>query len=101
MLATQSLDVRVVERGWLRRLVLIDAPSGRFTLEYDGRGMGHESIYVNGELAARDVGTIWFVPRFEFSMGPHRVEVKIRCWPWFKIRRLTVTVDGRVAFDGC
>ncbi|MCI0462617.1 MAG: hypothetical protein L0Z62_37175 [Gemmataceae bacterium] len=87
------------ERGWLRRLLEVLTPEGAvFLVEYNGRGMGYESVSVNGELVARSSGPLWFVPRFEFFLGPRRAALEVRIGPLLNLLDLHLLIDGQVVY---
>src|SRR2546421_8846012 len=86
------------ERSFLGAVLDVETESGWFVVEYNGRGMGHESVYVNGRLVARAGVWFWFVPRFEFQLGPLPAALEVRVWPWLAFRSFTLTVAGRVVY---
>ncbi len=46
-LASQPSEGKLVARGWLYRKIEVPAPINA-TIEYNGRGLGYESVSVNG-----------------------------------------------------
>ena len=81
---SEEIFARVLRRRWLvRRLALFGRSDA--VIEYNGRGLGHETIRVNGQIAKR-VWARWsqtyFTPCLEFQIpvGTRhlnaRVEVK-------------------------
>src|SRR5262245_10935313 len=85
-------------RSWLRRVLEVHTDEGWFLVEYNGRGFGYESVYVNDELALASTSLVWFVPRFEFRMGPHPAAVEGRVWPWLAIRSFRLIVEDAVVY---
>src|SRR5262245_46795017 len=77
-----SFRARLVRWSWLRRVFEVRTPLGPFEVDYSGRGAGFETVFVNGEVAKRDTGWAWFVPRFDFHVGPYPAVVEVRVWPW-------------------
>src|SRR5262245_65558837 len=99
---TLSFPMRayLYERSWLGVLVHLEADGQLLAIEYDGRGIGYESVYVNGRLAVETGGHLWFVPRFEFEHGPLRIAVEVRVWPWLTLRSFRLFVnDKEVALE--
>jgi uncharacterized protein (TIGR02996 family) len=83
------------EQSWLGAVVHLEAGGQLLAIEYDGRGIGYESVYVNGRLAVETGGHLWFVPRFEFEHGPLRVAVEVRVWPWLTLRSFRLFVNDK------
>ena len=82
-------------RSWLRRRLRVDMPDGAFVVHYSGRGIGYESVWVNGtQVPARGDG-LWFAPRFEFPLGSTPAAVEVRVWPWLTIRSSTLSSEAR------
>jgi hypothetical protein len=70
-------------RSWLRRRLRVDMPDGAFVVHYSGRGIGYESVWVNGiRVPARGDG-LWFAPLFEL---PQRMLPRHDGWPVRRIR---------------
>ena len=71
-------------------------------VEYNGRGLGYESVLVNGQLAQRKGGQlVWFVPRFDFALGRRYAYLTVRVWPWLMLHSLVLYVDGQCVYvDG-
>src|SRR5262249_25430763 len=94
----EAMRATAIESSWLRRVLEVHTDEGWFLVEYNGRGFGYESVYVNGELALASTSLAWFVPRFDFRMGPHPAVVEVRVWPWLTIRSFRLTVDDAVLY---
>jgi hypothetical protein len=88
----------LIRSSWLRRVLEVRTDDGWFLVEYNGRGLGYESVWVNGELALSSTSLMWFVPRFDFSLGPRPAVVEVRVWPWLTIRSFRLTVDDVVLY---
>ena len=89
----------LVERGWLYRAFQVATPEGTYRITYDGRGLGHESVIVNGTIAAGKVSMLWFVPEVSFPVGTRQGIVRVRVWPWFQIRSLQLVVGGELVYS--
>jgi hypothetical protein len=94
-MVTAGLD----EKGWLYRALEVSTPEGTYRVNYNGRGLGHESVTVNGEFAAGRTSAIWFIPEFSFSVGSQQALVKVKVWPWFAIRSLELLVGGELVYS--
>lgn len=60
---------------------------------YNGRGLGYESVSVNGKLMAGQVSRLWFAPEFSFRLGSRPALIKVIVWLWMAIRSLELIVD--------
>lgn len=87
--------VRSVKKSWLRRSIDVSTPTGSFEIAYNGHGFGYESVFVNGELAARKASTLWYVPAFEFDIGEYRATIKVSVSWTLTIRRFVLEIDGQ------
>lgn len=90
---------RLDEKGWLYRAIEVTTPEGTYRVTYNGRGLGHESVTVNGEFAAGRVSAMWFIPEFSFSVGSIPALLKVKVWPWFAIRSLELIIDGQSLYS--
>ena len=93
--ATARLD----EKGWLYRALEVTTPEGTYRVVYNGRGLGHESVAINGQFAAGGISAMWFVPEFSFTVGSSSGLLKVRVWPWFAIRSLKLIIDGQSVYS--
>ncbi len=80
------------KKAWLYRQYEIETPEGRFKVEYDGRGMGFESVLVEGQVAERRQSLVWFEPTFEFVVGSLPAQMEVRVWAWFQIKSIKIIV---------
>jgi hypothetical protein len=76
----------------------VTTPAGAFVVTYSGRGLGYESVRVNGEFAAKKRSVVWFVPRFEFTLADRQAIVEVRVWPWFALRAIRLRVGEEVCY---
>ncbi len=70
-----------------------------YNVIYQGRGIGHESVLVDGAVALRLVSFLWFAPRFPFRIGSHDAAIEVRIWPWLAIRSFRLSVDGEAVYS--
>ena len=89
---------RLDERGWLYRVFAVATPEGTYRVAYDGRGLGDESVSVNGRLAARRA-SLWFVPEFSFFIGSAPALLRVKVWPWLAIRSFELRVNGEQVYS--
>lgn len=92
---TAKLD----EKGWLYRAFDVTTPEGTYRVTYNGRGLGKESVTVNGKFAAGQMSLIWFIPEFSFSVGSIQALLKVRVWPWCAIRSLELIINGEPVYS--
>jgi hypothetical protein len=88
----------LVRGGWLyRKIQLRGDVSG--VLEYSGWGLGYEQVLFNGRVAARVSSMVWFEPRLNFELPDGlRGSVEVGVWPWFRIKRFRVAIEGIQAY---
>jgi hypothetical protein len=94
--------VQVVTRSWLLRKLTISGPSP-CVVEYNGRGMGYETVLVNGVVAARARGGLFtLAPRLEFAVpgmfGQQRACLEVQtAWLLF-LGGLRLSIGNRVVY---
>src|SRR5215218_1977902 len=92
----------LVRRSWLLRELRVELPGGESRVVYSGRGLGFETVYVDGQAAGRpsnlSLSPFHFVPVFLFRIGQGLGAVEVRVWPWTAIRSFHLAVDGEVAY---
>ena len=93
------LECHLLETRWLYRRFEVVTPEGQFIVEYDGRGMGYESIRVNGIEAVRLPSYLWYVPRFEFMIGTIPAILEVRVWIWMAVKSLTLSMASTLLYD--
>jgi hypothetical protein len=87
------------QRSWLKRVLKVTTPEGIFTVEYNGRGIGFETVYVNGVNAIRRRSGLWFVPRFEFFLGSYAAELEVHVSLWLTITELRLWVEKGLIYQ--
>ena len=102
-----EFSVHVLARGWLLRRLAVSGPCP-CVVEYNGRGMGFESVLVNGALAARvrgDLGRFrdwfWLQPRLEFDLpGPRgRLRGCIEVTGILRLSAFRLSVSDKVLYS--
>jgi hypothetical protein len=69
-------------------------------VEWNGRGLGYESVRIDGVTVDRRPSSVWFVPEFEFDLpGGYQGFLEVRVWPWLGVRALRLSVDGHVVYS--
>lgn len=93
------MDAKLIQKGWLRRILAVSTADGSYTVEYSGRGAGYETVAVNDEIVAGETSSTWFIPQFEFKVGTKPAVLDVRVWPWMALRSLSLSVDGNVLYS--
>ena len=91
--------VKLVSKGWVRRVLRVTIEGKEWLVDYNGHGMGFEEVRVNGESVVRTVSWLWFVPSFEFDLGNAKANIEVAVWPWFVLRKFKLTVNGNVEYQ--
>src|SRR5690242_6273597 len=98
MLTTEDgMQVTLLRSSWLKRTLRLVTHERTYEIVYSGRGLGFESVYVNGCLAERGSG-FWFVPLFVFPLGNQIGAVEVRVWPWLTIRSFHLLVEDEEVY---
>ena len=74
---------------------------GKFTIEYNGYGIGYESVFVNGKLAARRKGFSRMSHRFEFVVGDSPAALTVAIPAWGEVIPLCNLSAFSLELDGC
>jgi hypothetical protein len=93
------IEVTLKESSGLRRLLDVVTPEGFYFVEYNGSGMGYETVLVNGKVVCQPSSLLWFVPRFEFKLGRRRAVIEVRVWPWLRISSFRLRIDGELVYE--
>lgn len=88
----------LVGASWLRRQFVVSLPRGQSHIEYYGRGVGFESVFVDGFTVKSETSFWWFVPEFRFRVRGYRAKIKVRVWVWLAIKSLELWVDGKLLY---
>jgi hypothetical protein len=98
-------SAHLLRKGWIYREIAVSGPCPA-VIEYDGRGLGFETVRVNGFVATREsVGffSAALSPRFDFMIAtpygaaPARIEVKSRLGMFLAALRLSI--DGKTVYS--
>jgi hypothetical protein len=73
--------------------------AGLYRLSYDGRGMGYESVVIDGLVVQKKRSWLWYVPRFDFAIDSLPGVIEVRVGPWFSIRAIRLKISGQVLFE--
>jgi hypothetical protein len=73
-------------------------PDGEFRVEYSGRSLMHERIFVNGQTVVQRRISSWFRPVSRFFAGSRPAAIALRVWPWLTIRSFHLLIDGQVLY---
>jgi len=88
------MEVKLITRQWLKRVIEISDGDRLTRLVYSGRGFGAEKVMVDGIEATDRSNLLWFVPRFEVADGADRYVFQVRVWPWLALRSLLIEKNG-------
>src|SRR5262245_31558436 len=94
-----EIHVELTRASWLRRTFEVYLPEGKSYVEYYGRGMGYESVLVDGFTSRCETNTFWFVPKFNFRIGRRRATIKIKVWPWMLMRSFEFWIDNELYYS--
>ena len=100
--ATPTQNVgNLLDSGWLYRKVQLPTPINA-TIEYNGRGLGCESVLIDGKLVARKTSLLWFVPHFDFVVptksGDVVASIDVRVTPWITLSQFVITIEGEEVY---
>jgi hypothetical protein len=88
--AGTAVRVRLVRKTSLQYVFEVTAPEATYTVDYDRRGLGYETVHVNG----RRVGRRWWRLRFRFDLGGRSAVIELGTLS----RTLTFRIDGRLVY---
>lgn len=90
--------VELIKKSWLKRHLSVQTQTGTYEVTYDGRGMGYESVLVDGHIAKVMHSYLWYAPEFRFQISDLPCIIKVRVWPWLTIRSFTLEIAGTVVY---
>ena len=101
------MDVELLKKTRVGRILRLCAPSGEYTVEYNGYGVGGESVLVDGAVVAQERSWVKMVPRFEFPIGPHTGVIRIETKLWRdllgpligRLESFALEVDNEVVYE--
>jgi hypothetical protein len=94
-----AMSANLKRSSWLTRVWEVATPDRTFEIKYVGRIPGYEAVLVDGRVATKVRSWVWFVPRFEFSLGSAPAVLDVRVWPWLTIRSMRLTVEGHICYE--
>jgi hypothetical protein len=92
------VTARVVDRGALYRAIDVVTPGRVYRVAYEAGVNRLPRVLVDGDNVADVVPGFWMPPRYHFGLGPWPAELHVRVWPWYRIRRLSLTVAGHQVY---
>lgn len=87
------------EKSWLSRRIFLETSQGNFYVEYDAGGKGYESVYVNGEIAARKPSYTVIEPEIEFKVAKYEALIEVSSTIWLSLRSFNLVVDGKLVYS--
>ncbi len=89
------MNITLIKKSWLLRQWKVSDGVHSFTITYNGRGTGYESVLVDDDFVQRVRSIFWYIPRFEFDAHGAPFAVDVRVWPWFAIRSIRLSSSGQ------
>lgn len=101
------MAVELTGKTRVGRVLSVQLSSGHYTVQYNGFGLGCESVLVDGKIAAGETSWLRMVPRFDFAVGPHAgvIQIQTKLWrdllgPFFgRLESFSFAVDGEVLYQ--
>ena len=92
-------QVSIQRRTRLTRTWVVQTPQQAFEVTYDGRGIGFESVLVDGTIVVKEVSQLWFIPRFDFQVGGIPATVHVRIGPTLAIRSIALFLGDTCLYE--
>lgn len=92
------MKAKLCRKSWLFREWEVSTPAGDFCVSYDGRGHGFEAVLVDGVTAVKTRSVLWYVPRFDFTVGGLPAMIEVRVWPWLTLRAIRLIVGNEICY---
>jgi hypothetical protein len=95
---------RLMKMAWLLRVLEVTTVQGKFTIEYNGRGLGYESVLLKGQLASIRKGFGKMSHRYEFQVGSSNAALTVLLPIWGEVmplrnfRRFSLELDGQCLY---
>ncbi len=83
----------LMEKKWLWRSFHVVTEDGVYEVIYDGKGTGYEEVTVNGEVACRMPSLLWYVPKFDFTIGGANAKINVKVSPLLQISSFDLLVN--------
>jgi hypothetical protein len=90
---------RLVRSAWLVRVWEIIINGKTYRVEYNGWGMGYESVIVNGEVVARFGTMTAMVPKFDFVLDQQPVTLLLNANIWGKIYTMQLQIADHIVYS--
>ena len=87
-----------VKSSWLRRVMKVATPEDFWSVEYNGRGIGYESVLVNRKTVLKQHSIFWFVPGFDFFLGERVARIDVKVSLSLAIDTFKLWVDGELIY---
>jgi hypothetical protein len=99
-----DIHARLISKSFLRRIINVSVNSSgkTYRVEYNGRGLGFETVYVDGVRVFRKISNrSVLIPFLDFKIGGAEAAIRIRSGIWPMIRGFALTIQGhRVYAEG-
>ncbi len=90
----------IKKKSWLKSVIEISEGNKQITLTYNGRGIGYETVSIQGEeyTEQKAVAILWFVPKFELEYEEQKYLIQIDVSFRLTIKSLLIQRNGRVIY---
>jgi len=93
------LQIQLTEKKWLKRVFYVQTSTGSHHIEYNGRGIGFESVKIDGRVATKTTSWFWFIPKFTFQLETLSGEINVRVGPTLSIRSFQLILNSEVCYQ--
>lgn len=87
----------LLKKAWLFRA--IQEESLQLLITYSGRGLGSESVTINGDHYTQPSMGLWYIPTFDINHEDNHIIVHVRVWPWMALRSIRISVDSKEIYS--
>jgi len=98
------MNATLTKKSRFGRILRVATPQGDFTIEYNGYGIGYESVLVDDQVAAKRSGWGKMSHRYEFMIGSARAALTVAIPRWCEVipvcnlSGFTLEIDGEVIY---
>jgi hypothetical protein len=98
------VNATLTKKSRFGRVLSVTIPDGDFTVEYNGYGIGYESVLVNGQVAAKRSGWGKMSHRYEFRIGSSKAALTVAIPRWCEVipvcnlSAFALEIDGEVVY---
>ena len=93
------LQTQLLEKKWLKRVFQVETDTGIHRIEYNGRGIGFETVKVDGQVSVQKRSWFWFIPKFTFQLESISGEINVRVGPSLSIRSFRLILNSVIYYQ--